>query len=148
MAEVQLDDRTARANLTIYSDIFQQYRMLLIKDQLIIVRGEVVADDYIDSGYSIVAREIYNLDQIRAQYAQLKLKITTNHPEHDLIESLQNILLPFRNGQSKVWIEYENGNAYCKLNLGDAWRIKITDNLLDALRNSLGQENVMVQYNN
>jgi len=146
MAEIRLDDRTAHAHLTVYSDKFEQYRNLLIKDQLIIVKGEVVADDYIESGYSITAKEIYNIEQARGQFAYLKLNIETSNSDKDFINELSDMLKPYRNGNSKIQIAYTNGKANCLLNLGENWSIKIKDELLDVLRKSLGDENVMVKY--
>ena len=48
MAEVMLDDKTARIQMTVYSENYQRHRNLLLKDQLIIVKGEAVADDYMN----------------------------------------------------------------------------------------------------
>jgi DNA polymerase-3 subunit alpha len=146
MAEIRLDDRTAHAHLTVYSDKFEQYRNLLIKDQLIIVKGEVVADDFIESGYSITAKEIYNIEQARGQFAYLKLNIETSNSDKYIINQLSDMLKPYRNGSSKVQIAYKNGKASCMLNLGENWNINMKDELLDILRKSLGDENVMVKY--
>jgi len=147
MAEVQLDDRTARVNLTIYADKYQQYRNYLLKDQLIIVRGEVVPDEYVEAGYSIIAREIYNIEQARDKFSTLRLRITGDHLNADSIEKLRETLIPFCTGSSRVGIEYRNGEAKCILDLGDSWRVTVNDNLLDILRNSLGKDNVFVAYN-
>jgi len=146
MAEILLDDRTARANLTVYSDKFNEYRSLLTKDQLIIVRGEVVPDDFIESGYSIIAREIYNMDQARSRFAALKLRITEERSNRETIEKLRRTLVPYCSGTCRVGIEYRNGKARCRLDLGDHWKVRLNDSLLDLLRNSFGRDNVMVEY--
>ncbi len=147
MAEIVLDDRTAHAHLTVYSDKFEQYRDLLIKDQLIIVKGEVIADDYIESGYSITARDIYNLEQARNQFALLKLNIEAFNSDQTIVDKLRMMLKPYRYGSSRIQVEFKNGKANCMLNLGDSWNINIKDELLDALKKSLGDNNVMVKYN-
>ena len=45
MAMIRLDDRTARILVNIYSDEYQKYRNLLIKDQLVFVKGKAMEDD-------------------------------------------------------------------------------------------------------
>ena len=145
MAEVMLDDRTAHAHLTIYSDKYEQYRNLLIKDQLIVVKGEVVADEYVESGYSVTAKEIYNIEQARGKFAYLLLNIESG-VDQAVIGELNKVLHPYRNGISRVKISYKNGNANCILNMGENWKIKLKDELLDILKSTLGDENVMVKY--
>jgi len=106
-----------------------------------------VSDDYVESGYSIIAREIYNIDQARNKYAAIKLRITGNHFSMNMIDKLRETLNPFRNGACKVGIEYRNRDAICMLDLGDNWRVTVNDKLLDLLRNSLGNDNVFIEYN-
>ena len=146
MAEVILEDRTARAHVTVYSDKFEQYRNLLIKDQLIIVRGDVVTDDFIESGYSITAREIYEIEQIRDKYARIKIKLSPALSLTGMTESIQKILLSNRNGNCKISIQYQNSNAICNLEMGEKWRVNASDNLLESLKNLLGNDNVSLEY--
>ena len=65
MAEIRLDDRTARALVNVYSDEFIKFRHLLVKDQLVIIKGKAIEDDYIETGISIRANEIHTLDDVR-----------------------------------------------------------------------------------
>ncbi|HSR61953.1 MAG TPA: DNA polymerase III subunit alpha [Gammaproteobacteria bacterium] len=146
MAEIVLDDRTARANLTVYSDCFQQHRNKLIKDQLIVVKGDVVEDDYFQSGHAIIAREIFTLDEIRTRFGRLKLRLTRNCSEKETIQLLNKTLSPYRNGKCLVAIEYRNGEASCNLSLGEQWRVMINDRLIDILKDRFGNESVSVEY--
>ena len=147
MAEIVLDDRNGRATLTVYADKYQQYRHLLIKDKLIIVRGEVVADDYFDNGYAIIAREIYDLDEMRNRHAGLRLVLTADHAGRETLDRVQTELAGNRGGNSKVRLDYVNGSAVCRLEMGAEWKVTINDKLLESLRNILGNENVVIEYN-
>jgi DNA polymerase-3 subunit alpha len=146
MAEVILEDRSARAHVTVYSDRFEQYRNLLIKDQLIIVRGEVVSDDFIESGYSITAKEIFDIEQFRDKYARIRITLSAEHPVREMIESIQKLLTASRSGNSKIIIRYQNADAVCNLETGDKWKINPNDNLLESLKNLLGNDNVSLDY--
>ena len=147
MAEIRLDDRTARALVNVYSDEYQKYRHLLLKDQLIIVKGKAIEDDYIESGISIRANEIYSLDEIRKIQASLILTLETDHLKNGGVDQLKQIFSPNKNGNSDVYIRYNNGEAMVNLNLGKEWNLTINDELLDKLSESIGKDNIKIDYN-
>ena len=145
MAEVLLDDRTARANVTVYSDVFHKCSNDLAKDQLVIIDGEVVEDDFFTSGLSIIANDIYTLVQIR-QRANLRLRLCKQESFLDQMNYLKEALTPHCRGASCVSVEYENEEGQCTLSLGDDWKININDALLESLRHYLGNDNVYLDY--
>jgi len=147
MAEIRLDDRTARIHVTAYSDEYEKYRNLLIKDQLIIVKGKAIEDDYVASGFSVRANQIFSLDQVRKERSSLVLNIEKKFMSDGGLEKLKNMILPYRNGSSKVYIRYNNGKAVADLNLGSDWNLTINDDLLDKLSESIGKENIKLDYN-
>jgi len=147
MAEIKLDDRTARALVNIYSDEYQKYRHLLLKDQLIIIKGKAIEDDYVESGISIRASEIFSLDEIRKKNACLVLNMDYEHLKNGGVEHLKQTISPYRNGNSEVHIRYNTGLAIANLSLGDEWSLTINDDLLDKLSESIGKDNVKIDYN-
>ena len=147
MAEIRLDDRTAQILINVYSDEYQKYRNLLQKDQLIIIKGKAIEDDYVDRGVSIRANQIFSLDQIRKERSSLILNIEKIYLSNGGLEKLKKTILPYRNGCSKVYIRYNNGKAIADLNLGDKWNLTINDDLLDKLSESIGKENIKIDYN-
>ena len=147
MAEIRLDDRTARALVNVYSDEYQKYRHLLLKDQLIIIKGKAIEDDYVESGISIRASEIFSLDEIRKNNACLVLNMEYEHLKNGGVEHLKQTISPYRNGNSEVHIRYNNGTAIANLSLGDEWSLTINDDLLDKLSESIGKDNVKIDYN-
>ena len=148
MAEIRLDDRTARVNLTLYSEAYQKYRSLLITDKLIIARGEALADDYYDFGYYIKADSVYDLNKVRNEFASLKLKLDKTMLANGKITEIKRLLLPYANHTRSVSIEYDNGRVIGRLDLGQQWRIEINDHLIDDLTTLLGEENVRLDYHN
>lgn len=147
MAEIRLDDRTARVLVNIYSEEYQKYRNHLIKDQLIIIKGKAIEDDYIESGLSIRASQIFTLDQIRKERSSLILNIEKEYLSDGGLEKLKKVILPYRHGSSKVYIRYSNGQAIADVNLGEEWNLTINDDLLDKLSASIGKENIKLDYN-
>ena len=146
MAELRLDDNTAIAVATVYSEPFQKFQHLLLKDQLVIIRGEVKVDDFTASGQSIEVKEVFNIDDYRANYASLLLNIETNDALNGQIERLKSTLKFYSHGQTPVYIAYNNGTAQCQIALGQDWRITVTDELLESLKSDFGEGNVKLNY--
>ena len=147
MAEIKLDDRTARTLVNVYSEEFLKFRHLLVKDLLVIIKGKAIDDDYVESGISIRANEIFSLDDIRKRNASLVLNMKYDYLKNGGIDLLKKTISPFRNGSSEVSIRYDNGEAIAKLNLGEEWHLTINDDLLDKLSESIGKDNVKIDYN-
>ena len=147
MAELRLDDRTARALVNVYAREYQKYRRLLQRDQLVVIKGRAVEADYAESGVCIRASEICRLDEIRGQRASLILTMRAGQLQNGGIDRLKQALAPFKNGASAVHIHYHNGQAAARLNLGPAWCLTINDELLDRLSESIGKDNVKIDYN-
>ena len=56
------------------------------------------------------------------------------------------MLAPYKAGGCPVSIHYSNGAAECRIDLGDGWRVKPEEELLDALNEWLAPENVELVY--
>jgi DNA polymerase-3 subunit alpha len=146
MAEIRIDDRTARAVLTAYSEEYLRYRHLILKDQLIIVKGVAVEDDYLENGHAITVNEVYNLDEIRNKHATLRVRIDSKDINTETVNYLQELLAPHCPGPCNVLIEYVNDNAQGIVHFGDEWKVSLSDELLGHLCNSMGEENIMLDY--
>jgi DNA polymerase-3 subunit alpha len=145
MAEIRLEDRTARAHVTLYSEVYERFRSMVAKDQLLIVRGDATEDEYLESGVSVIARELLTLEQMRRQ-ARLRLRLGGAVLQNGAIGELSRVLAEHRSGTCPVSIEYNNQQASGSLHCGDAWKVAVSDQLLEQLRAVLGEENVSVLY--
>ncbi len=116
---------------------------MLVKDQLVIAEGEVSFDDYAEQN-KFIARQVYNLSQAREKYAKY-LHVSMHQKELDasLLSALKKNMLPFCGGSCPVVIEYIQEAAAAHVQLGDAWRLKPTDEALTALRSLV---DVKVRY--
>ncbi|MFQ5660621.1 MAG: DNA polymerase III subunit alpha [Gammaproteobacteria bacterium] len=146
MAEIRLDDRTARAHATLYSEVYQRHRTMLIPDKLIIVKGEAIEDDYYDTGYYMKVDTIITLNKVREECATLRLSLNKTMLEQGILDLVKGVLSPCQNRLRPVIIEYDNGNAKGEIDLGESWKVEISDKLLDDLRALLGKENVRIDY--
>lgn len=146
MAELRIDDRTARVSINLYSEVYERYRQLLQKDKLVIISGEAVVDEYYEAGFSIRADKVVDLSEIRAACAYLRLKMIRQLMQNGTLTFIKDILKRHGGRKSQVIVEYDNDAARGIVSLGDEWRVEISDILLEELAGLLGKENVSVEY--
>jgi DNA polymerase III subunit alpha len=146
LAFVVLDDRTARLEVSVFPEVFQRYRDLLVKDKLLIVEGSVVTDEY-TGGYRMTAERLYDVDQAREAYAkQLIIALDGRRTVNGFTQKLGQTLAPFRDGACPVCIEYRNQRAEARLTLSADWRIRPTEELLRRLGDLAGPGQVRLVY--
>ncbi|MCD6055091.1 MAG: polymerase subunit alpha [Gammaproteobacteria bacterium] len=145
MAFITIDDQTARMEIAVFSDLYHSVRPLIIKDNLVIVEGEVSIDEY-SGGYKMSARSIYTITEARERYARyLKLDLQQQDAK-DIIEQLQLSLKPFCGGKCPIQVYYQREGARAAFMLGEQWRVRLEDTLLSELRELLGKDRVVVCY--
>ena len=146
MAELHLDDKTARMPVTVYSAPFNRHRGILIKDQLVIVKGETVVDDRSYSGVSVSAKSVYTLEQLRERCSALRLRVDKSMFGNGLVDSLQALLRRHRSGATTVEMSYHNDVAWIPIKFGDEWKIRASEELLQELGGIVGRKNVSLRF--
>jgi DNA polymerase-3 subunit alpha len=141
MAFVQLDDATAKQDVSLFSEAFEAHRHKLREDAVLIVEGKVSYDDF-SGGLRIIAENVYDLAEAQSRFAQhLALTLTDNCD----VTKLKHLLQPFAgSGACPLRFRYSGSQARCELDAGDDWRVLLSDPLLDSLRALLGEKAVEV----
>ena len=145
---IVLDDRTGRMEVTFFDEVYQKYRELVAKDALVLIEGQLRFDEFSDS-WRLAARQVTPLDRAREQQA---LRIVLIWPRGDAaaqsarLEQLATLLAPHRGGPCAVGIRYAGEQASAALELGDAWRVRASRELLEALERLVGAEHLRVVY--
>ena len=139
-----LDDATAQVEVVIFNELYEQSRHLLKDDALLIIEGKVNRDDY-SGGVRVTAERIYDLAGARTRFAQ-GLRLVCNGDSSG--RKLGELLAPYKveEGGCPVWVEYRNEHARCRVRLGEDWRVRLDDHLLESLGGWLKPEAVNVVY--
>ena len=142
MAIVQLDDGTARVEVTVYNELFEASRNLLKEDQLLVVEGRPQSDEF-TGGIRIAADKVYDLPAARGRFARC-MRLVCNGQSGGA--RLRELLSPYKQGTCPVSIVFSNDGAQCRIDLGDEWRVKLDDDLIRSLGAWLRPENVQILY--
>lgn len=150
---VTLDDRSARMEVTLFGESYEAAKKLLIKDEVVIIEGEVAQDDY-NGGLKVRGNQVLSIAQARAHFAQsMELYCTRNDLEkaaqvRKLREILESARQPDRAVSVPVTLRYRRDDAEAMLQFDDNWRVEASDNLLTELQQVFGRESVQLCYEN
>ncbi len=142
MAVLTLDDGTARLEVVVFGELFQEKRAVIQEDQVVVVRGRVFPDEF-SGGLRITADQLMDLAEVRAAHARL-LRLSINGQADSA--KLKALLAQYAGGQCHVAIRYRNAKGECDIRLPESWRVKVSAPLLDSLAQWLDEENVEVVY--
>jgi DNA polymerase III subunit alpha len=146
MSVLQLDDRSARIEVTVYADVYNEHRELLVKDNIVIVEGSVAHDDY-SGGLAVRAKEVRSLVDARQAYAaELTIELSHNMVDDAFTARLEETLAGASGGSCPVSLVYSQARNKARVQLGKQWQVVPTDELLQALRDCVGSEQVTLQY--
>ncbi|MCC7079596.1 MAG: DNA polymerase III subunit alpha [Burkholderiales bacterium] len=153
---VNLSDGEAKLELTVYPDVFERCRRVLVEDALIVVEAKVrvyrrngngtgtgSGEDAESNAMRVVAEQVLDLDAARNRYAR-KIRIRCNGGSSG--PRLRELLAPYRPGPCAVAIEYTNADASCEIELPEEWRVSAADNLVQSLAEWLSRPNVEIVY--
>ena len=144
-----LDDRTGRLEIAAFSNTYEQYRDIFVKDELLIAEGALNIDDFTGT-LRLTAEKMYNIEQARAAFARcLTFEWHCRDESIDtqvFVSTLHEILNPFKNGDCPVVIQYFSKEATTKLQLGEQWRVRVSDELILRLQRCSYIKAVEVKY--
>ena len=164
MVRMGLDDGSAGVEIAVFNELYEQSRSLLKDDELLVVHGKVARDDY-SGGWRMSAERILDLSGARQEHARALLLRMNGESDG---QRLRRILEPFRARRGEpvidrafteddddlpigpsgcpVEIHYHTQSARCAVRLGDTWRIRPEEALLDQLRDWLSVDGVELRY--
>ncbi len=146
IAFVTLDDRSARLEIAVFADLYQQVRDKLIKDTLISVEGFVSVDDFNDS-YKMRAKSLHTLLESRQTHARsLQINLRADALDNGALQELSHVLETGTHGTVPVAINYEAAGASAQLALGEQWRINPSDEFIQRLQTRYGTKNVQLTF--
>jgi DNA polymerase-3 subunit alpha len=143
---VTLDDGTGWLEVTLFDDVFQQFRDLIAKNSLVIIDGMLRFDEFSD-GWRLSAKRIKALEKAREEQARrLVLRWPAGAEPGHCSNRLAEILKPWRGGQCAITVEYRGAGGAGALTLGADWNVKPTRELIEQLESFVGDAGLRVVY--
>ena len=140
MCFLALDDRSARIEVSVFPETYEQFGQKIIKDALLIVEGEVQTDDF-SGGLALRAEKVFTIAEARQRYSDgFVLDFSREGLPPDFSPRLKQLLSPHRCGADgcEISILYCRDAAQARISLGRDWQVHASDDLLRSLRDEFG----------
>jgi DNA polymerase-3 subunit alpha len=128
---VAIEDHTGRMEMALFDEAWALYADTLSKDEIIVVEGQVSADDF-SGGFKLTAQKVMSLGEAKGRFAR-GVQVALRGPRDGICSELQHAFAPYRNGSGRVWLNYSNARARARFELGEEWNVKVCEELVAAL---------------
>ncbi len=146
MAFLLLDDRSARIEVALFSDVYEECRDRIVKDAVLVVEGVCSFDEY-SGGKKMRVKSLRSLAEAREHHArELELTLHNERSSGEQIARLKSALTTVRGGNCPVVIRYQRDDAEVRLRLASDWKILPQEEVLIRLREDCGANNVVIKY--
>jgi DNA polymerase-3 subunit alpha len=141
-----LDDRSARLEVSLYEETFQQHRDIIVKDAILIIDGTLRFDDFIEA-WRLQAKSLMDIDRARERFARrLWLRWPAEFDGPQGMNRFEQMLKPYLRGPCGVSVAINRPGYAGRLNLADAWSVRPTRELLDKLSALVGRDGWYLVY--
>jgi len=150
MGTVLLDDSSARMEVTLFSEAYEEFRELLTADKILVVTGNLNYDEY-RGGLSIRADQVLEFEQARALNAkavQLDTVGLNGAVNPELLNKVHGILNTYKGGNCSVRLRMVRADSHGIIEFGDDWKVTPTDELLRRLERLFDTDGVEMIYGN
>ena len=141
-----LDDNGGRIEVSVWADVFDSYRNLLKKGQLLVVEGVVERDEYGGkNSHKIIADKILSFDQARREYVKnVSIHLDSKFDQNSVISVIRELAVSDEGNQ--VLLSYETEEASAEIELPRDYLIDLKDENIRILENAFGKDNVNLVY--
>lgn len=141
-----LDDRSARVEVTLFSDAFREAEAMLLPDTIVLVEGQVEHDDY-SGNLRVRGERVKSLyDLRRERIKSLHIRASGKPMDDETLGLIKDNLKPYCGGNCPVKVEVRYNGYSGDVRLGASWRIEPRDEALQELRQALGPESLYLEY--
>ncbi|EEF79610.1 DNA polymerase III subunit alpha [Methylophaga thiooxydans] len=146
MAFITLDDQSARLEVRVFADVYDQYQSFIQPDKLVVIQGKIGQDNF-TGGLAGTAEKVFDITGAREAFGQaLQINLENSEQAQQWVEQLKTTLSPFRGGALGLELNYQNQTAKARINLGDEWQVTPSDTLINQLLSIPASASVTIRY--
>jgi DNA polymerase-3 subunit alpha len=145
-ALVTLDDKSARMDIRLFPDDYDNFAEMLVSDAILVCSGQVSFDEY-SGGITMTARDIMTVADARENYVtSVDVNVNKTKAGEGFIDKFTDVLTPYKDGTCPIRLFYQRDEAKAMLELGVQWRVTPADPLLHELKTLLGDGDVTLRF--
>ncbi len=141
-----LDDRSARLEVSLFEEVYQQHRDIIVKDAILVIDGTLRFDDFIEA-WRLQAKTLMDIDRARERHARrLWVRWPAEFDGPLGMNRFEELLTPYLRGSCGVGIVVCRPRYSGRLNLAEAWSVRPARELLDKLSALVGRDGWHLVY--
>ncbi|NNM62706.1 MAG: DNA polymerase III subunit alpha [Steroidobacteraceae bacterium] len=141
-----LDDRTGRLEVSLYEEIYQKHRDVVVKDAILLIDGSLRFDDFIEA-WRLQAKSLIDIDRARERHARrLWIRWPAEFDTPAGMQRFEELLKPHLKGPCAIGVYLERPGYSGQVLLADAWSVRPTRALLDELTARVGRDGWYLVY--
>ncbi|HUX72850.1 MAG TPA: DNA polymerase III subunit alpha [Steroidobacteraceae bacterium] len=141
-----LDDRSGRLEVSLFEEVYQQHRDVIVKDAILVVDGLLRFDDFLEA-WRLQAKSLIDIDRARERYARrLWLRWPDEFDGPQGMNRFEEILKPYLHGSCAVSVAITRSEYSGRVNLADAWAVRPARELLERLSALVGRDGWHLVY--
>lgn len=145
-AIVTLDDKSARMDVRLFPEMYEQFESILEPDRILVVKGQVSFDEF-SGGNTITVRDAMDIVQAREKNVQaLALAVNTDWCKPEKLTLLQTILQNYTGGSCPLQLDILHPDVAVSLKCDANWFVTPEDQLLHELKQCLGEQAVKLTF--
>ena len=145
---VQLEDGKGRVECSAFSDGLAEFGHLMTKDRILVVKGGLREDEF-NGGYALRIRQCWDFEQLCADHA-VRLSLRVDGRGGPIWQRIEPLLATHRPGRTPIRLDLllkgRDGGVAGMLDLGGAGAVRVSTQLLDALREDPAVRRVKLAY--
>jgi DNA polymerase-3 subunit alpha len=147
MAFISLDDQTARADVSVFGDLYSSARKMVQSESLLVVAGTCSTDERTGE-LQVRADQIDTIGSLRSRaLTKITVSLRQDMQPGSVLPSLSELLQGMVGTHTDLEIKYFNSRGDAILmNLGAEWKIDVSDKLVEELHRLFGVPNVHLNY--
>jgi DNA polymerase-3 subunit alpha len=143
---VTLDDGTSKADVTVFSEVFEKSEHALEKGNLVVIEGDASHDSFND-GVKVLAKRVWAAEEARHQFARrIRLELKSDEFQKTTVGQLAQLLGSFQGGGCPVHLIYKNEVGKALIPLGKKWEVAPRETLLQSLKKLFPEGDIKIDY--
>ncbi|WP_331828278.1 DNA polymerase III subunit alpha [Candidatus Blochmannia sp. SNP] len=140
-----IEDYSGRSEIVIFEKLINKYQYCLKENNFLFVTG-IISIDKIHSYYKIIAHRLKDINDIYKKNARsLSIILNNKQVDNQLLTNIRIFLEKNKFGTLPIYFFYQKNGMQIRLHCGKTWYITLTNQLLNDLRNLIGDEQVKLE---
>ncbi|MXP51184.1 DNA polymerase III subunit alpha [Pantoea sp. SoEX] len=142
-----LDDSTSKLEVIFYTEILEKYQSLLIKDNIIIIKGQIKIDNF-RNGIQLIAQEVMDIQQAREKYLSgLSIIINDEQYNSKFLHQINKLIEHNKSQKIPLSVYLNKKDIQSKLQFSKNLLISPDELTINELQLLLGNSKIELEFN-